>query len=159
MQFGGRYTIAAGRDAVWAALNDADVLGRAIPGCSHIAWTGPTTLDLAITVPLGPLRPTFKGGLELSSIVPAERYTLTGRGKGGLLGLAEGSSDITLADAANGETELAFLARAGASGQIMKLGRAIIGNSAQAVIDGFFVRFGDAMGAVVIPLGAPDAAG
>ena len=29
----------------------------------------------------------------------------------------------------------------------MKLGKALIGNSAQKVIDGFFVRFGAAMGA------------
>ncbi len=151
MQFGGRYRIAAPRLAVWAALNDAETLGRAIPGCSHIAWTGPMTLDLAITVRLGPLSPSFRGGLELSDVVPAKRYTLAGRGKGGLLGLAEGAADIELSDL-GADTELHFAARAGASGQIMKLGRALIGNSAQGVIDGFFVRFGDAMGAGVVPL-------
>jgi hypothetical protein len=34
----------------------------------------------------------------------------------------------------------------------MRLGKAIIGNSAQKVIDGFFERFGTAMGAEVTPL-------
>ena len=34
----------------------------------------------------------------------------------------------------------------------MKLGKALIGYSAQKVIDGFFARFGDAMGAQVTPL-------
>ena len=34
----------------------------------------------------------------------------------------------------------------------MKLGKAIVGNSAQKVIDGFFERFGEAMGARVVPL-------
>ena len=34
----------------------------------------------------------------------------------------------------------------------MRLGKAIIGNSAQKVIDGFFERFGEAMGAKVTPL-------
>lgn len=152
MDFGGRYTIAAPRVAVWAALNDTAVLKVAIPGCHKITWSGETTLDLEIKVNLGVVHPVFKGDLALSGIVPAERYTLTGKGKGGLLGLAEGSADIILADAGE-ETLLVFEAKGGASGQIMRLGKAIIGNSAQKVIDGFFERFGEAMGAKVTPLG------
>lgn len=153
MDFGGRYRIAAPRPAVWAALNDTAVLKAAIPGCHRIEWAGETALDLEIKVNLGVVHPVFKGDLTLSNIVPAERYTLSGKGRGGLLGLAEGSADIVLADEGD-QTLLVFSARGGASGQIMKLGKAIIGNSAQRVIDGFFERFGDAMGAGVTPLGA-----
>ena len=154
MQFGGRYRIAAPRLAVWAALNDPDMLKAAIPGCSRIDWSGPHSLDLEIKVNLGVVQPTFRGGLELSDVEPAERYTLSGRGKGGLMGLAEGSAAITLVDD-GGETLLAFLAHGGASGQVMKLGKALIGNSAQRIIDGFFERFGTAMGVEVVPLGPP----
>lgn len=151
MDFGGRYLIAAPRVAVWAALNDAEMLKAAIPGCHAITWSGPDTLDLEIKVNLGVVKPVFKGELTLSNIVPAERYTLGGRGKGGLMGLAEGAADIVLTDSGEA-TELVFAAEGGASGQIMRLGKAIIGNSAQKVIDGFFERFGDAMGAKVTPL-------
>lgn len=152
MEFGGRYRIEASREAVWSALNDPETLKAAIPGCSRIQWSGPDTLDLEITVNLGVVKPVFKGGLTLSDVVPAERYVLSGKGKGGLLGLAEGAAEIALAD--EGEaTLLAFTAQGGASGQIMKLGKAIIGNSAQKVIDGFFERFAEAMGAPVTPLG------
>ena len=151
MEFGGRYRILAPRAAVWAALNDPEILQAVIPGCSHIAWSGPQTLDLEIKVSLGIAKPVFKGELELSNIVPAESYTLAGRGKGGLMGLAHGSADITLSDAES-DTILAFAAQGGASGQLMKLGKAIIGNSAQKIIDGFFERFGDAIGAEVVPL-------
>ena len=152
MDFGGRYIIAAPRIAVWAALNDTAVLKAAIPGCHKIVWSGETTLDLEIKVNLGVVHPVFKGDLALSGIVPAERYTLTGKGKGGLLGLAEGSADIVLSDEGD-DTLLVFGAQGGASGQIMRLGKAIIGNSAQKVIDGFFERFAAAMGAEVTPLG------
>ena len=152
MEFGGRYRVAAPRLTVWAALNDTAVLKAAIPGCHRIDWAGETALDLEIKVNLGVVHPVFKGGLTLSGIVPAQRYTLTGKGKGGLLGLAEGSADIVLSDA-GGDTELVFTATGGASGQIMRLGKAIIGNSEQKVIDGFFERFGEAMGARVTPLG------
>ena len=152
MDFGGRYRIAAGRMAVWNALNDPEMLKAAIPGCSHIGWSGPETLDLAITVNLGVVKPVFKGELTLSNVNPAQSYTLSGRGKGGLMGLAEGSADITLAEEAEA-TLLAFSARGGASGQIMKLGKAIVGNSAQRIIDGFFERFAGAMGVEITPLG------
>jgi uncharacterized protein len=152
MQFGGHYLIGATRARVWSALNDADVLKAAIPGCHRIEWTGPQALNLEIKVNLGVVKPVFKGGLELSGIIPAERYTLTGRGKGGLLGLAEGSADIVLSDESEEVTRLRFLAQGGASGQIMNLGKAMIGNSAQRIIDGFFDRFGAAMGAQVTPL-------
>ena len=154
MEFGGRYRVAAPRQTVWAALNDTEVLKAAIPGCHRIDWAGETALDLEIKVNLGVVHPVFKGGLTLSGIVPAQRYTLTGKGKGGLLGLAEGSADIVLSDIGD-ETELVFTATGGASGQIMRLGKAIIGNSAQKVIDGFFERFGEAMGATVTPLPPP----
>jgi carbon monoxide dehydrogenase subunit G len=157
MDFGGRYIIAAPRVAVWAALNDTEALKAAIPGCHAIAWSGETTLDLEIKVNLGVVHPVFRGELALSDIAPAERYTLAGRGKGGLLGMAQGSADIVLTDAGE-ETLLVFTANGGASGQIMKLGKAIVGNSAQKIIDGFFERFGGAIGAKVTPLGPEEPA-
>lgn len=151
MEFGGRYKMTAPRVRIWAALNDPEMLKAAIPGCSLIEWSGPETLDLEIKVNLGVVKPTFRGELVLSNIVPAESYTLSGRGKGGMLGLAEGSADVALAD--DGEdTILTFTANGGASGQIMKMGKAIIGNSAQRIIDGFFERFGQAAGVDVTPL-------
>lgn len=156
MQFAGHYRIAAPRMRVWAALNDVDVLKATIPGCERIAWTGPDTLELALSVNLGIVRPVFAGDLTLSDIVPAERYRLSGRGRGGLLGLAEGAADIVLSDI-EADTELVFAAEGGASDRLMALGRPLVGRSAQWVIDGFFARFADAMGAPISTLGPPDA--
>lgn len=152
MEFGGRYLIAAPRQAVWSALNDTAVLRATIPGCERIEWTGETTLALDIKVNLGLVKPVFSGDLTLSDVAPAEHYRLSGKGRGGLLGLAEGNAEIRLSDADVG-TLLAFTATGGASGQVMKLGRAVIGNSAQKVIDGFFARFAAAMGATITALG------
>lgn len=150
MNFGGRYRLGAPRAAVWQALNDTAVLQACIPGCKRIAWTSETKLEAEIGVNLGVVKPTFTGDLTLSDIVPAQRYTLSGQGRGGLLGKAQASADITLGDLGE-DTLLVFAATGGASGQIMKLGKALIGNSAQKVIDGFFERFGEAMGAWVEP--------
>jgi uncharacterized protein len=151
MDFGGRYLFAAKRADVWAALNDIAVLRQVIPGCEAIAWTSPTTLDLRIKVNFGVVHPVFAGDLVLSDVHPAERYTLSGRGRGGLLGLAQGAAAIALADAEGG-TQLSFAAEGKADGGIMRLGRALIGNSAQRVIDGFFGEIGRVMGVEVTAL-------
>ncbi|WP_158541543.1 CoxG family protein [Pelagibacterium lacus] len=151
MEFGGRYRVEAGREAVWQALNDADVLKACIPGCKRIEWVAEGGLEIEVAVNLGIVHPTFTGDLTLSDVEPAQRYRLTGRGRGGLLGKAQAFADITLSDC-DAATLLVFDATGGASGQLVKLGKAVIGNSAQKIIDGFFERFGAAMGADVTPL-------
>jgi uncharacterized protein len=144
MEFSGRYRIGAPRLKVWAALNDAEILKQTIPGCSKIDWVSDKSLEAAITVDLGVTKLTVTGVLEMSDVVPAETYTLSGHGKGGLLGKAHGSADVILSDDGD-NCILSFTAHAGASNAIMKLGKALIGGAAQYVIDGFFKRFAEAM--------------
>jgi carbon monoxide dehydrogenase subunit G len=151
MQFGGRYLLSAPRETVWAALNDTAKLQAAIPGCRRLDWTGPGQLEMELKVNLGIVSPTFHGDLALTDVVPAETYTLSGRGRG-LLGKAEGAARIHLADA-GAHTELTFTATGGADNKIMSLGKALIGKSAQKVIDHFFETFGGTFGAEVTPLG------
>lgn len=148
MDFGGRYLFGAKRAEVWAALNDTRVLGAVIPGCETIAWTSQSTLDLSIRVNLGIVHPTFAGELALSNVLPAHSYTLSGRGKGGVLGMAQAAADIRLEDDPRG-TMLTFTAAGKADGGIMRLGRQLIGNSAQKVIDGFFEAIGREVGVEV----------
>jgi carbon monoxide dehydrogenase subunit G len=151
MDFGGRYLFGAKRAEVWAALNDTAVLGAVIPGCERIVWTSPTTLDLTIKVNFGLVHPRFSGELTLTHVNPAQRYTLSGRGRGGLLGLAHAAADISLSDAPDG-TALRFTAAGKADQGIMRMGKAIIGNSAQKIIDGFFESIGRQMGVNVTAL-------
>jgi carbon monoxide dehydrogenase subunit G len=154
MDFGGRYLFETSRSQVWAGLNDTTVLAAVIPGCESIAWTSPTTLDLRLRVNFGIMHPAFDGELLLSDVHPAERYTLSGRGKGGVLGLAQGAANIALSDAPGG-TILSFTANGKADGGIMRLGKVLIGNSAQKVIDGFFVAIGREMHVSVSALVPP----
>jgi carbon monoxide dehydrogenase subunit G len=153
LEFGGRYLFNARRENVWAALNDPEKLKGAIPGCKSLEWTGPSTLDMELKAGIGLLAVTFSGELELSDIVPAEAYTLSGKGRG-VLGHAQGAARITLSDAPGG-TELAFTATGGADNAIMKFGKAILGRSAQKVIDHFFEKFGCTFEPTVMPLPRP----
>ena len=112
---------------------------------------GTDALDLSIKVNLGIVHPVFAGDLALSNVVPAHSYTLSGRGRGGMLGLAQGDAHIRLEDAPDG-TLLSFVAAGKADGGIMRLGKSLIGKSAQRVIDGFFESIGREMGANVTAL-------
>ncbi|GEM_PF-585596 len=175
MDFNGSYLLLADRDAVWQALNDTSVLKEVIPGCEYIEWTGTDTLDLGIKVNLGPMSPTLGGELVLSEVDPAVSYVLSGRGQGKMLGLAHGAARILLNDydlalvnsspdfeegfadwpAVGAGTLLRFEAEGGASGKMMRLGKKLLGKSAQKIINGFFVRFADAMDTKVTPFSPP----
>ena len=152
MDFGGRYLFGSKRTAVWAALNDVRVLKAVIPGCERIEWTAADALELTIRVNFGIVQPVFSGDLTLSDVHPAEAYLLSGRGRGGMLGLAHGAARIALSDAPDGGTLLSFTAEGKADGGIMRLGKALIGKSAQKVIDAFFESIGREMGSIVTAL-------
>lgn len=151
MEFAGSYWFDAPRLKIWGGLNDTAILKAAIPGCTKIEWSGPDTLELEIKVNLGVAHPSFSGVLELSEVTPAEHYTLSGHGKGGLLGHAHGTAEVSLADQKEG-CHLAFTATGGGSNTLMRLGKAVLGKSAQHVIDRFFERFAEALEVSVVPV-------
>ena len=151
MEFGGKYIIETSRQKVWRALNDEEVLQKTIPGCNKIAWVSHDELELEFGVNLGIAKPVFKGDLILSNVHPAIKYTLSGSGRGGILGHAQGEADISLSDHEAG-TLLIFHAIGGGSGRIMSLGEKVIGSSAQKIIDRFFARFAEAMNVNIIVL-------
>lgn len=144
MNFSGQYLFLTDRQHVWRSLNNVDMLKAAIPGCEHIDWVDRGRLDVAIKVNLGVMNPTFAGDLLLSDIVEARTYTLSGQGRGRLLGLAKGTSRIELDDHTRG-TSMVMSATGEASSAIMALGQKLVGRTAQGVIDRFFERFANAM--------------
>lgn len=148
MEFSGQYLIMAPRIKVWQALNDEKILKQTIFGCKKICWVKEDQLELEVEVNLTVLKKTFKGDLFLSDIEVASKYTLSGRGRGGILGKVHASANIELIDREiKGDlaTQLQFNAVGGGSNSIMKLGKTIIGSSAQKIIDRFFERFAQAM--------------
>ena len=48
MDMSGEERIAAPREAVWAALNDPEVLKACIPGCQSLTMKSPTELEATV---------------------------------------------------------------------------------------------------------------
>src|SRR5262245_15075961 len=74
MDMSGERQIAASRTAVWAALNDPEILRQCIPGCESLEKQSATEMTARVKLQIGPVRATFNGKVRLSDLDPPNRY-------------------------------------------------------------------------------------
>jgi carbon monoxide dehydrogenase subunit G len=154
MDMTGEERIEASREAVWAALNDVEVLKRCIPGCESLERQSDTEMSAKVKLTVGPVSARFAGKVTLSEIDPPSGYRISGEGSGGAAGYAKGSALVQLADDGNGGTLLKYEARADVGGKLAQLGGRLIDATARKMAGEFFGKFGEAMR----PASAEDAA-
>jgi carbon monoxide dehydrogenase subunit G len=143
MNLEGTIPIAAPRAAVWAALNDTEVLRACIPGCEELTRLSDTELSARVKQKIGPVSATFSGKVTLSDIVEREGYTISGEGTGGVAGFAKGGAAVKLADGESGGTVLTYRANAQVGGKLAQLGARLIDATAKMLSDQFFRRFAE----------------
>jgi carbon monoxide dehydrogenase subunit G len=144
MDLEGRYAIPARPEAVWAALNDPEVLKFCIPGCQQIEKTSPTEFNATATLKIGPVKATFRGKVSLSDLEPPHRCRLTGEGQGGVAGFARGDADVLLTPEGDG-TVLTYAAKASVGGKLAQIGQRLVDGAARQIADEFFGRFSQAL--------------
>lgn len=142
MEQTGEYRIAAGREEVWAALNDPDVLARCLDGCESMEKLGDDRFDARVKARVGPVRATFDAELALEDIEPLEHYTIKASVKGGPAGFARGQARVNLSGE-GGETLLAYTVTASIGGKLAQVGSRLIDGAARKMADDFFARFRD----------------
>lgn len=140
MDMNGSYDIAAPREAVWAALNDVEVLKACIPGCESITKHSDTELEATVSAKVGPVKAKFTGAVTLSDIDPPNGYTISGEGKGGAAGFAKGGAKVSLVDAGAGTT-LSYEVNANVGGKLAQIGSRLIDSTAKKMADQFFSKF------------------
>ncbi|MEZ2130926.1 MULTISPECIES: carbon monoxide dehydrogenase subunit G [unclassified Sinorhizobium] len=144
MDLTGEERITAPRDAVWAALNNPDILKQCIPGCQSLEMRSPTELAATVKIKIGPVSATFNGEVTLSNINPPESYTISGEGKGGIAGFAKGGADVTLKED-GGETILSYVVNAQVGGKLAQLGARLIDSTSKKLAQQFFAAFNAAV--------------
>ncbi|MEO0496135.1 MAG: carbon monoxide dehydrogenase subunit G [Pseudomonadota bacterium] len=152
MEMNNSELIAAPREAVWAALNDPDILKQAIPGCEELEMETPTDLNATVKVKIGPVKATFKGEVELTDLNPPESYRISGSGKGGVAGFASGHADVRLEEVPEG-TMLHYDVKADVGGKLAQLGSRLIDSTAKKLAKQFFSNLSE----IVAPTDQDDA--
>ncbi|MCE2524231.1 MAG: carbon monoxide dehydrogenase subunit G [Rhodobacteraceae bacterium] len=140
MELNGMRNLAVPRETVWQALNDPEILRACIPGCSELTGSPADGFEATVTQKVGPVKATFKGGIELSDVVEPESYRITGQGKGGAAGFAKGSAAVKLVEIEGG-TELNYEVEARVGGKLAQIGSRIIAGVAKKLTNEFFERF------------------
>lgn len=129
--------ILAPRDAVYAALNDPEVLRKCIPGCEELTKISDTDLEAKVMLKVGPVKARFAGKVKLNPENPPERFTLSGEGNGGVAGFAKGGADVHLEDRGV-ETLLTYNAKAEIGGKLAQLGNRLVHGTARKLSASFF---------------------
>jgi hypothetical protein len=152
MDMTGERRIAAPKAAVWAALNDPEVLRESIPGCQSLEKVSDTEFKAVATLAIGPMKATFHGGVTLSDIDAPNSYRISGQGQGGAVGFAKGHADVKLAEDGDG-TLLSYVVKADIGGKLAQLGSRLIDATAKKLAGEFFDSFSE----VVAPTQGDDA--
>ena len=92
MQMNDSQRIPASQQAVWAALNDPEILKQCIPGCQSLDMSSPTEMTATVVFKVGPVKATFGGKVTLSDLDPPNSYRISGEGSGGVAGFAKGGA-------------------------------------------------------------------
>jgi len=141
MKMQGEVALPADRTAVWAALNDPEVLKHCIPGTQSLAKVSDTEFQATVKVAVGAVKATFKGRVLLSELDPPSAYTISGEGQGGVAGFAKGGARVRLANVESGGTLLIYDVEAAVGGKLAQLGGRLINGVAKRYADEFFSNF------------------
>lgn len=144
MDLTGDYRIGAPREAVWAALNDAEVLKACIPGCDKVEPTGENQYAVGMALKIGPVAAKFAGKILLSDIVAPESYKINFEGQGGVAGFGKGTAEVRLKPDGSG-CALDYTVHATVGGKVAQLGQRLIDGTAKSMAEDFFKRFDEAM--------------
>lgn len=140
MEVSGVELIPASPEAVWNALNDAQVLKACIPGCEAVERTSETEFRMVMNTAVGPVKARFTGKLAISEAQPPSRCIMSFEGSGGAAGFGKGGATVSLAPTSEG-TELKYVATAQVGGKIAQVGSRLIDGVARKMAGDFFGRF------------------
>lgn len=144
MEMADEIRIDAPKEAVYAALNDPEVLKQCIPGCEELIKHSDTELEAKVVLKVGPVKARFSGNVELDTSGAPDAFSLTGQGNGGAAGHAKGGADVSLSQ--DGEqTVLSYTAKADIGGKLAQLGSRLIQSTAKKLAAKFFASFAEVM--------------
>ena len=150
MELTGEVSVAAPRENVWRALNDARTLMECIPGCEAVEMTSDTERHVRLLVKAGPVRARFVGKITLSDVVANSACVMTFEGSGGAAGMATGKSSVLLIEEPGG-TRVTYTATASVGGKLGQIGARMLDAASKQMADQFFERLSKSLTTEHVP--------
>ena len=141
MKLSGSYQIKLEKQKVWEALNNPEILKKAIPGCEEFIKKSDTEFTATAKNKIGPFNASFTGDIELKDIDAPNSYKITGSGNSPV-GFASGEASVKLEEK-NGITDLVYSVEANVGGKIAQVGSRLIDMTAKKMADVFFGKFSE----------------
>ena len=151
VELSGTYQVPAAREAVYAALQDPEVLRQCIEGCDQLTETEPGVYDAQLRLGLGAIRGRYTGRARVRDAHPPESFTLAVEGKGPG-GHVRGYARLLLADAGSG-TSIACQATGDVAGALAAVGSRLIQAATARLMERFFSTLAEILGR---PPGPPE---
>ena len=142
MSMKGEVQLPAARATVWEKLNDPEVLKACIPGCQSVEKTGDTSFAIVAELTVGPVTRSFQGRIVVTDIDAPNRCRVAGEGDGSF---ANGTAEVSLAEAPDGGTILSYDVDASVGGEIAQLDNHLVDGFARKTADGFFANLAAAI--------------
>ena len=136
MKIAGSVIVGAPSQKVWDALNNPEVLAKAIPGCEKLEKTGEDEYAVTQSVGIASIRGRYTGKMAIRDKNPPSSCNLKIEGKGPG-GFVNGTAKVTLADK-DGKTELTYDAEMQVGGLLASLGSRLIEPVAKQLVGQFF---------------------
>jgi len=139
----GTYTLPLPPDRVFAALTDAAVLQKAIPGCEKLEKTADDEYNAHLKIGIAAVKGSYVGRVRLSDKQPPDRFTMHLEGKGAA-GFVNGTARIELKEEGQ-NTQLHYNADVQVGGLIAAVGSRMIEAAAKKLAGDFFRTFSEAL--------------
>lgn len=142
-------------EGVWAALNDARVLARAIPGCERLETTGPGACALTVVAGIAAVAGSYAVQAQATERTAPDliRAIITGSGNRGRV-----DADVTVRLARSGDaaTDVSYEAEIRVQGPVAAVGQLVLASVAKRLASQFLSGIERALAA---PAAADAAAG
>ena len=138
MKISGSYTLPLPRERAYQAMQDPEVLARAIPGCEGLEKTGPDEYRMKMKMALASLSGAFEGTVRITEQTPPESFRLVVEGTG-RIGFVKGDGLLKLSPV-DGGTEVAYEGDAQVGGTMAAVGQRLIDGTSRMMIKKFFEK-------------------
>ena len=140
LEFSGSPAIAAPRERVWERLMDPHFVAQSAPGVESVEAVDPTHFKVISGFGVGSIRVRFTMDVELFDIDAGKSARMRVRGK------APGSaidvvSNLQVADAGSGGTQLKWSATSEVSGTVASVGARLMEGTARKLTEQFWTDF------------------